>query len=85
MCDGVSECTKAVREQIREQADVIKIMTSGGVLSAYDSPIDAQFSVEEVTAMVEVQLKNCSNELAFGTRAILKHLDSNGQNFVIGF
>jgi imidazolonepropionase-like amidohydrolase len=53
ICDGVPECLKKVREQIRTQADVIKIMGSGGVLSAFDQPTDQEFSLEEVRAMVE--------------------------------
>jgi len=53
ICDGVAECLKKVREQIRAQSDVIKIMTTGGVLSAFDQPTDQEFSLEEVTAMVQ--------------------------------
>ncbi|MBV8839185.1 MAG: amidohydrolase family protein [Alphaproteobacteria bacterium] len=51
--DGVSEVLKSVREQMRQGADHIKIMMSGGVASPYD-PLDSlQFSVAEVTAAVE--------------------------------
>ena len=53
VADGPDDCRKAVREQIREGAGVIKIMTSGGVLSEKDSPTEAQFVDEEVAAMVE--------------------------------
>jgi imidazolonepropionase-like amidohydrolase len=53
LCDGVPECLKKVREQIRDQADVIKVMTSGGVLSAFDQPTDMELSLEEVTAIVQ--------------------------------
>ena len=50
--DGVSEVLKSVREQMRQGADHIKIMMSGGVASPYD-PLDSlQFSVAEVTAAV---------------------------------
>ena len=42
--DGVSEVLKSVREQMRQGADHIKIMMSGGVASPYD-PLDSlQFS-----------------------------------------
>ena len=51
--DGVSEVIKSVREQMRQGADHIKIMMSGGVASPYD-PLDSlQFSPAEVAAAVE--------------------------------
>lgn len=53
MCDGVPECLKAVRLQLRRGASVIKICASGGVLSEVDNPIHQQFSGEELRAMVE--------------------------------
>jgi imidazolonepropionase-like amidohydrolase len=55
MCvsDGVSEVRKAAREQMRQGADHVKIMMSGGVASPYD-PLDSlQFSPPEVAAAVE--------------------------------
>ena len=51
--DGVSEVLKATREQMRQGADHIKIMMSGGVASPYD-PLDSlQFSQQEVAAAVQ--------------------------------
>jgi imidazolonepropionase-like amidohydrolase len=51
--DGVSEVMKSVREQMRQGADHIKIMMSGGVASPYD-PLDSlQFSPTEVAAAVQ--------------------------------
>lgn len=51
--DGVSEMLKSVREQMRQGADHIKLMMSGGVASPYD-PLDSlQFSPAEVAAAVE--------------------------------
>ena len=55
MClsDGVSEMRKAAREQMRQGADQVKIMMSGGVASPYD-PLDSlQLSEGEVAAAVE--------------------------------
>jgi imidazolonepropionase-like amidohydrolase len=50
--DGVSEVIKSVREQMRQGADHIKIMMSGGVASPYD-PLDSlQFSPAEVEVAV---------------------------------
>lgn len=51
--DGVAECLKAVRMQLRAGAKVIKICASGGVGSEKDSPLDQEFSDEEIKAMVE--------------------------------
>jgi imidazolonepropionase-like amidohydrolase len=53
LCDGVPECLKAVRTQLRLGARVIKICASGGVLSEIDHPIHQQFSHEELRAIVE--------------------------------
>jgi imidazolonepropionase-like amidohydrolase len=51
--DGVSDVLKSVREQMRQGADHIKIMMSGGVASPYD-PLDSlQFSPAEVAAAVQ--------------------------------
>ena len=53
LADGVAEVRKAVREEMRQGCDQVKIMMSGGVASPYD-PLDSlQFSVEEVAAAVE--------------------------------
>ncbi len=53
IADGPDDCRRAAREQIREGAGVIKIMTTGGVMSEKDSPTEPQFVDEEVAAMVE--------------------------------
>src|SRR5690625_1640804 len=52
ICDGVSECIKAAREQFRAGADVIKICSTGGVLSEKDDPRWPQFTVDEIKAIV---------------------------------
>jgi imidazolonepropionase-like amidohydrolase len=54
LADGTAECMKAVREQLRLGARVIKVCASGGVLSEVDSPIHQQFTVPELRAIVEV-------------------------------
>ncbi len=53
LCDGVPECLKAVRSQLRLGARVIKICASGGVMSEVDHPVHQQFSNEELRAIVE--------------------------------
>jgi imidazolonepropionase-like amidohydrolase len=53
IADGVGEVRRAVREQVRQGVNHIKIMAGGGVSSPTD-PIDGtQFSVEELRAAVE--------------------------------
>src|SRR5262249_5783664 len=62
---GADEMRRAVREQMRQGADQIKIMMSGGVASPYD-PLDSlQYSPGEVSAAVE-------EATAFG-RYVLAH------------
>jgi imidazolonepropionase-like amidohydrolase len=53
LCDGVDECLKAVRLQLRRGAKVIKVCTSGGVTSEVDDPTNQQFSNPELKAIVE--------------------------------
>ncbi|MEQ1755228.1 MAG: amidohydrolase family protein [Micropepsaceae bacterium] len=51
--DGVSKVRQAVREQMRQGADQIKIFVSGGVASPWD-PLDSiQYSEGEIAAAVE--------------------------------
>lgn len=50
--DGVDNMRHKVREVLRAGADWIKLCTSGGVLSASDSPESAQFTVEEIAVAV---------------------------------
>jgi imidazolonepropionase-like amidohydrolase len=51
--DGVDEVRRKVRELHRLGADVIKVATSGGVLSARDDPRHAHFRPAELDALVE--------------------------------
>ena len=53
IADGVEECTRAVREQLREGVDFIKILTSGGGGSLRDPPWVPEYSYEEIKAMVD--------------------------------
>jgi imidazolonepropionase-like amidohydrolase len=53
IADGVDAVRAAVREELRQGADAIKIMVSGGVASPYD-PLDSrQFSLAEIAVAVE--------------------------------
>ena len=53
IADGVDAVRRATRLQIRAGADWIKVMATGGVLSAADSPDASQFTVDEIRAIVE--------------------------------
>jgi imidazolonepropionase-like amidohydrolase len=53
LADGPDDCRRAAREALRDGADVIKIMTSGGVGSEKDDPRYPQFTVAEVKAITE--------------------------------
>lgn len=53
IADGVDECIKAVREELRKGANHIKIMASGGVLSPSDPLERCQYSDAEIRAIVE--------------------------------
>ncbi|HEY2508487.1 MAG TPA: amidohydrolase family protein [Streptosporangiaceae bacterium] len=54
LADGTAECMRAVREQLRRGAKVIKVCASGGVLSEVDDPIHQQFTVAELRVIVEI-------------------------------
>src|SRR5580698_6656461 len=53
VADGVDGVQKKVRENIKYGADVIKFMATGGVLSEGDNPALAQYSPEEMKAIVD--------------------------------
>ncbi len=50
--DGPDEMRRKVRELHRDGANVIKVATSGGVLSPRDNPAHAHFSPEELDVLV---------------------------------
>ena len=50
--DGPEEMRKKVREIVRAGANVIKVCTSGGVLSPGDSPQHAHFRQDELAALM---------------------------------
>jgi imidazolonepropionase-like amidohydrolase len=52
ICDGPADVRRKTREVIRAGADVLKIMTSGGVLSPRDDPRHGHFRDDEIAEMV---------------------------------
>jgi len=53
ICDGVPEVRRAVREEVRRGAHHIKVYLSGAVDSPGDRVDSTQFSMEELTAIME--------------------------------
>ncbi len=53
VCDGPEEVRKRAREVLRAGAEIIKVMVTGGVMSANDSPEHPQFTPEELEVIVE--------------------------------
>jgi imidazolonepropionase-like amidohydrolase len=53
LVDGADEMRRAVRRLVRHGADVIKVATSGGVLSPRDKPTHAHFRPAELAVLVE--------------------------------
>jgi len=53
VADGRDELIKAVRLQFKRGSDVIKIASTGGVLDLSEDGAGAQFSIDEIKAVVE--------------------------------
>src|SRR5205814_8477916 len=53
VANGVDECIKAVRQRYKEGSDVIKIMATGGVLDVSTNGTGAQYTEEEMKAIVQ--------------------------------
>jgi imidazolonepropionase-like amidohydrolase len=53
IADGVAECRRAARDELRQGATQLKIMASGGVASPHDPVSNVQYSNEEMRAIVE--------------------------------
>jgi len=51
--DGEAGVRKAVREHVKANADWIKVMATGGNMTPRTYPTSAQFTVEELTAVVD--------------------------------
>lgn len=57
--DGPAEMLKAVREQLKGGADLIKLMATGGVATAGSDPSAAEFTEEEIAvACAEAKRRN---------------------------
>ncbi|KPI38230.1 uncharacterized protein AB675_1000 [Cyphellophora attinorum] len=54
ICDGVDDCMRVARDELRQGADFLKILGSGGISSKTDALEMVQFSGEEIRAIVGV-------------------------------
>lgn len=52
-CDGIDECRKGARKQLKNGADIVKIMATGGVLTKGVEPGSPQLTYEEMKAAVD--------------------------------
>lgn len=79
VADGVEQCLIAAREQIRQGADFLKIMCSGGVASPTDGLTSIQYTGEEVRAFTTVA-ESCGTYVTAHayTPAAIKHAIENG-------
>jgi imidazolonepropionase-like amidohydrolase/YHS domain-containing protein len=53
ICDGIDGVQRKTREVLRAGADVVKVMVTGGVMSANDKPEYTQFTVDELKVIVK--------------------------------
>ena len=53
VCDGVADCRRAVRQAVKNGADVIKITATGGVLSNTNAGTGQQLMDDELEAIVQ--------------------------------
>lgn len=53
VANGVDECVKAVRQRYKDGSDVIKIVSTGGVLDVSTNGSGAQYSEAEISAIVQ--------------------------------
>jgi imidazolonepropionase-like amidohydrolase len=63
VADGVDECIKAVRDELRQGAHCIKIMGSGGVMSPTDPIWMNQYREDEIRAIVN----ECTERRSYAT------------------
>ena len=79
IADGVEQCLHAAREELRQGADFIKIMVSGGVVSPTDRLVNLQYTPEEIRAFTKVASDSGTWVTAHAyTPAAIQNAVSNG-------
>ncbi len=53
LADGLQECRKAAREQLKEGADLLKVMATGAVMNPGGVPGAPQLDVDEIKVVVD--------------------------------
>jgi imidazolonepropionase-like amidohydrolase len=53
LADGTQECRKAAREQLKEGADLLKVMATGAIMNPGGVPGAPQLDVDEIKAVVD--------------------------------
>ncbi|HEV2487863.1 MAG TPA: amidohydrolase family protein [Terracidiphilus sp.] len=71
VADGIAAVQHMVRQNIKYGADLIKICATGGVLSKGDDPQAAQYTLEEMQAIVADAHRLGRNVAAHGAQGIL--------------
>ncbi|KAI9035849.1 imidazolonepropionase [Aspergillus affinis] len=79
VCDGVPACLAAVRDELRQGANFIKIMVGGGVATPTDALDMLQFTAEEIQAITTTAAYSNTyvTAHAYTTKAI-RHAVDNG-------
>ncbi|MDT9601011.1 metal-dependent hydrolase family protein [Sphingosinicella rhizophila] len=77
LADGVDECLKATREELRQGAHCIKIMGSGGVASPADPIWMNQYREDEIRAIVGecIERRTYVSSHCHGAEAIRRSVD----------
>ncbi|KAL9110364.1 MAG: hypothetical protein Q9227_005095 [Pyrenula ochraceoflavens] len=79
LCDGVPDCAKAAREELRQGADFLKIMVGGGVASPTDPLQGLQFLPEEIRAITTTAQQRGTYVTAHAyTNKAIRHAVENG-------
>lgn len=79
IADGVDQCLHAAREEMRQGADFLKIVVSGGVISPTDRLLSLQYTAEEIQAFTSVARSAGTYVTAHAyTPAAITHAISNG-------
>lgn len=86
VCSGADDCRRAVREQIRLGADLIKITATGGVLSNTAAGLNQQFTDDELQAIVEAahSMGRRVTAHAHGADGITSFLEAGGDSIEHG-
>jgi len=53
VCDGVDSVRRTMRKVLREDVDLVKIFTTGGVIAPQGSPFIAEWSTDELAVITE--------------------------------